>query len=121
MRVVVCGGRNFNDFYSLTMALNAIHLITPITELIEGGAKGADLLANVWATFKGIKITTVRAEWEKYGKRAGFIRNMKMAEMKPDCVIAFPGGAGTQNMIHQARLRGIQVSEVVIREHEPQL
>jgi len=118
MRVIVCGGRNFDDFYSLAMALNTIHLITPITEVIEGGAKGADLLANVWATFKGIKVTTVRAEWEKYGKKAGMVRNAQMAEMKPDAVIAFPGGVGTKNMIYQAKIRGIQVCEVNIRERK---
>jgi hypothetical protein len=116
VRIVVCGGRKFNDWESLKATLDFIHAFETITELIEGGAPGADLLANCWGQFNGVKVTTVRAEWEKYGKKAGFIRNVKMAEMRPKAVVSFPGGSGTHSMITQARIRGIQVCEVVIRE-----
>lgn len=117
MRVVVCGGRDFDDWEVVKVVLGAIHTFEPITELIEGGATGADLLARMWAEWEAdVPVTTVRAEWRKYGKRAGIIRNAKMADMRPDLVIAFPGGRGTQNMIMQARSRGIQVSEVTVRE-----
>lgn len=115
MRIVVCGGRTFDDWEALKAVLDALHAFEAITEVIEGGAAGADMLARLWAEWEhDIPVTTVLAEWKKYGPKAGPLRNVRMAEMKPDLVVAFPGGQGTQNMIMQARTRGIQVSEVKI-------
>jgi hypothetical protein len=55
----------------------------------------------------------VSAEWEKFGKKAGFIRNEKMLALgKPDLVVAFPGGVGTAMMVRLARKQGIRVIEV---------
>lgn len=116
MRIVVCGGRKFNDWRALKATLDFLHAFEPITELIEGGALGADHLANCWAVFNRIKVTTVRADWVRHGRKAGFLRNVKMAEMRPKLVVAFPGGSGTHSMITQAKIRGIQVSEVKIRD-----
>ena len=50
------------------------------------------------------------ANWKKHGRAAGPIRNKQMLEeAKPDLVIAFPGGAGTANMVKQAREAGVKV------------
>lgn len=53
------------------------------------------------------------AQWDIYGKQAGVLRNLQMiTEGKPDVVVAFPGGAGTANMVRQARAYRIRVIEV---------
>jgi len=91
-------------------ALDAIHAETPITHLIQGGADGVDKFAGGWAAFKpGIVRYVCHAEWDKYGRMAGPIRNCRMLEWKPDLVVAFPGGAGTANMVKQAEAAGVKI------------
>ena len=109
MKIIVCGGRNFNDVDLLCQALDAACRSYSITEIIEGGARGADYLAGFWADKKGLKHTVVMADWDKHGKAAGPIRNQQMLDLKPDAVMAFPGGKGTEHMTHIATKAGIPV------------
>jgi hypothetical protein len=84
-------------------------------EIIEGGAKGADTLAHQWATEHKRPVHTFKANWEEYGKRAGFIRNKQMLdEGKPHVVLAFFSDShnkskGTAMMIKLAKKSGIEV------------
>lgn len=101
MRVLVCGGRNFNDMAIINHVLTVI--FNGITELIAGDASGADSIALEWARTNNVRSFMYPAEWHKYGVLAGPIRNRRMiVEGKPDWVIAFPGGKGTANMLMQA-------------------
>lgn len=111
MRVLVCGGRRFNDALTLGSWLGGIHKNNgPITVLIEGGAKGADFLARRFAEYQGIRVQTYKADWDRFGPSAGPLRNKRMIEDgKPDLVVAFPGGRGTTNMTEQAEAAGIKV------------
>ena len=98
--ILVCGGRDYSD-YSRVGEVLAEH-VTQNDVLIEGGARGADTLARQWATENGVHVATVKALWDYYGKSAGFLRNDAMRKLKPDLVIAFPGGAGTAMMVDLA-------------------
>lgn len=111
MRVLVCGGRDFNDALTLGSWLGGIHKNNgPITLLIEGGAKGADYMARKFAEWQGIPTKTFPADWDQHGKAAGPIRNKQMLdEGKPDLVVAFEGGRGTANMIELAKKAGVKV------------
>lgn len=110
MRVLVCGGRNYTDYEKLAAVLDELDLNERFTTLIEGGAKGADSLAKNWAVIRDIIVEEYKANWDTYGKSAGWIRNTEMlVKGKPDLVIAFPGGKGTHNMIRQATQAGIKV------------
>jgi predicted Rossmann-fold nucleotide-binding protein len=110
MRLLVCGGRDYKNVSAVRHVLYAIHRKKVITCLIEGGATGADALAQEWARMVGIPVKTYPADWEKHEKAAGPIRNALMIEDgKPDGVVAFPGGRGTANMIDLARKAGIMV------------
>ena len=112
MRVIVCGGRDFDDVSAVRHALTAAHARRPITLLIEGGQTGADRLAREWAKAEGVPFVTVEAEWQRFGPAAGPIRNSKMlTEQKPDAVIAFPGNKGTRDMVTIARKAGVPVWE----------
>lgn len=112
-RILVCGGRDFTNRDFVFSTLDAFRLVYPtISIVIEGGARGADALAKEWAIHRGLSLTTYKADWGQHGKAAGHIRNKQMlVEGKPDCVVAFPGGAGTRNMIGQARAAGIPAFE----------
>lgn len=119
MRVLVTGGRDFLDVRWMHAGLDLLHETLPggITEIIEGGASGADLRARWWAERNGVKLTEVRAEWEKHsaglkmGQKnpAGMIRNNAMLDLKPDIVFATPGGRGTEHMVGIAQRRGVRV------------
>ncbi|MDF3607511.1 DUF2493 domain-containing protein [Paracoccus sp. DMF-8] len=108
MRVLVCGGRDFNDKEKAFAVLNQIRP----TFIIEGGAKGADTLAWLWRkrNLSSDNHLTIEARWDVDGKAAGPIRNQRMIdEGKPDLVVAFPGGRGTADMVRRAKRAGIEV------------
>lgn len=111
MRVLVCGGRDFADVDAVNRELDRIHARTPISCIIEGGARGADYLASRWSARNDIsEHARFPADWTLHGKRAGPIRNQRMIDQgKPDLVVAFPGGSGTADMITRAKLAGLRV------------
>lgn len=112
-RVLVCGGRDYADYWTVFEVLDGQHKSDPISCLIEGGALGADRFARRWATDRGVRLQTFDADWMKYGRSAGPIRNKAMLAVgRPDLVIAFPGGRGTANMVRQAREFDIPVLEL---------
>lgn len=109
MRVLVTGGRDFNDALTLGSWLGGVHKDHGIDVLIEGGAAGADYMARKFAEWAGIAVETYPADWSQ-GKSAGPIRNLQMLEEgRPDLVVAFEGGKGTANMVKQARKAGVRV------------
>lgn len=110
MRVLVCGGRGYMDFKTLTRVLDEIKP----TVIINGDAPGADGMSSCYGQNNGIPVISVRAQWDYYDRAAGPIRNAWMLEhCKPiDLVVAFPGKAGTANMVKQAKEAGIPVREI---------
>lgn len=121
MRVLVCGGRKFEDFDLMLETLSK-YFNGPGDTLIHGCAKGADQLAEYVLTMHMFSelsnipaIQRFPADWEKHGKAAGPIRNQQMLdEGKPDLVLVFPGGKGTADMVLKAEkacIRTIIVEE----------
>lgn len=126
-KVIVCGGRNFNDVPLLWRTLDRIaHNYGGIKRIIDGASddvtgpyKGADYWANQWAIASGIPTHRCHAEWKIHGKSAGPIRNQAMLNEKPDLVVAFPGGYGTADMVRRARAAGIEVVAVKAEQRAP--
>lgn len=115
MRVLVCGGRDFDDQALLDATLDRLHQVHVFTVLIEGNARGADRMAGAWAEAQGIAHEIFSADWETLGAKAGPIRNQQMLdEGRPDLVVAFPGAGGTDHMKRIARAGGIEVVEVEV-------
>lgn len=113
MRVIICGGRTYRNVPQFVRVLaNFQRKFGAITEVLSGGATGADALAEMWALLKDVKLTIKRANWIAHGVSAGPIRNREMLKERPDYVIAFPGGSGTANMIHEAQKAGVKVLTV---------
>ncbi|HJP82254.1 MAG TPA: DUF2493 domain-containing protein [Fimbriimonadaceae bacterium] len=112
MKVLVCGGRDYSNYDHLGAMLDEIHEKTPITTIVHGAAKGADLMAGIWARLNGIPIKGYPADWKRHGRAAGPIRNQEMLDKEhPDLVVAFPGGTGTAGMVKLARVAGVEVIE----------
>jgi hypothetical protein len=113
LRLLVCGGRGYADRDAVFAVLDRVHAERGIRGIIEGGGTGADTLAREWAKERGVRCVTVPADWT-FGRRAGPMRNAVMVAMKPDGVVAFPGGRGTADCCAQARAAGITVWEPML-------
>lgn len=108
MRTIICGGRNYafrNEDYEL---LNALHEKHRFTLVLSGAARGADMYGEIWARLNNIPVERHPADWARWGKSAGPIRNSEMANLA-DAVVAFPGGAGTSDMLRKAREKGLAI------------
>lgn len=108
MIVLICGGRNFGDMPRFRAVMAKFTEKNAITCVVQGGARGADLCAKLWAKENNIHMAEVNALWEN-GKGAGLARNSVMLSLGVDCVIAFPGGKGTADTVRKAFDKGIPV------------
>ena len=106
-RVVVAGSRGYTDYSAAEAYID--DCVRSIREqydmvFVSGGCKGADQLGEMYAEKHGIHVEKYSAEWKKYGRRAGPIRNRKMAEIA-DLVICFWDGKskGTESLIKYAK------------------
>lgn len=128
MRVLCCGDRNWTSYEIIRKELEKF---PKDTEIIQGCANGADKMSANIAKSLGLKFISSKdnndiinnpgfpADWKKYGRAAGPIRNKQMLdEGKPDLVLAFhtdiKNSKGTKNMIQQAKDRGIKI--ILIKE-----
>lgn len=111
MKVIIAGGRDFNDYEQLETACDFILSKThkKIT-IVSGAARGADTLGEQYAMNRGYQIDSHPADWS-LGKRAGFVRNEEMAK-EADALIAFWDGTsrGTASMIQLAERYGLKVA-----------
>lgn len=117
MRVVVTGSRHWLDARAVRMSLdeyfNCVAEVdhgSAIARVAAGDATGVDDAAIMWARSKGLECAVYPAEWTRYGRIAGPARNERMllAE-RPTALLAFPGGAGTDDCVKRARRLGILI------------
>lgn len=111
MRVLVCGGRDYNDYENVCDVLARLdyRFHDDYFTIVQGGARGADALAKRWAIEMHVPYEEYKADWDKHGKSAGFIRNQEMLDTGIDLVVAFPGGNGTAHTVRNAHRMGIMV------------
>lgn len=112
MKLLVCGGRDFKDTAFIFATLDKVHERKPVSIVIQGGADGADAIAKAWAKTRNIHHAQVDAIWRPNGvldRGAGPKRNRAMLLLAPDAVVAFPGGAGTADMVKAARAAKVRI------------
>lgn len=115
-KVIVAGGRNFNNYELLKECMNkALREIqkTHDIEIVSGTANGADTLGEQYAQDFLYPVKRFPADWKSHGRAAGIKRNTQMAEYA-DALVAFWDGVsrGTKNMIGQAKEHKLQVQVV---------
>lgn len=116
MRVIVAGSREIVDFSIIESAI--IKSGFAITEIISGTARGVDKLGELYGEKNNIRVTRFPADWNRYGKSAGYIRNEEMAK-NADALIAIWDGKsrGTKNMIDIATKKELKVFVLMMRDH----
>ena len=114
MRVIIAGSRDITDARIVAAAIIAAGF--PITEVINGTARGVDTLGDQWASWHNKPVKRFPADWKLHGLAAGYIRNEEMAKYAmsdktiPGALIAVTNGSkGTQHMIDIAHRYGMQV------------
>jgi len=110
MKIIIAGGRNFRDYDKLRESCDNILVNQKEVEIVSGTAVGADTLGERYAQEKGYEVKKFPAQWDLYGKSAGYKRNQQMAEYA-DGLIAFWDGKskGTKHMIDIANKMGLKV------------
>lgn len=120
IRIIVAGSRNFNNYSLLEQSLMdyiAGNFDPNEIEIISGGARGADSLGERFARECQLKLKRFPADWDRYGKSAGYRRNTEMADyakQETGVLFAFWDGQsrGTQHMINLATTKGLEVHVV---------
>lgn len=112
-KIIIAGGRDFMDYNLLKEKTNKILQEKKVTHkivIISGCARGADTLGLRYASENAFDVEEYPADWNKYGKKAGYVRNVEMAE-NADALIAFWDGKskGTKHMIDIATERNLPI------------
>lgn len=114
-KVIVAGGRDFADYAYLKEKLDEVFaslgdLDSHPIEIISGMAKGADTLGIRYAEEHKLTMVLYPANWKKYPRMAGILRNMNMLVTATHLVAFWDGKShGTKHMIEIAKAKGIPV------------
>ena len=120
LHILVCGGRHFDDYDLLEKIIDDVVSQSGCNdiEIISGHCAGADRLGELYAERHNALSKIFPAEWKKYGKCAGPIRNKQMidyiSEFEHKIVIAFTSAntKGTKNTIALAKKTNIPIIEM---------
>lgn len=114
MKIIIAGCREFNDYNLLCKYCDKALSLQNKIEIVSGTANGADKLGEQYANEKGYNIKKFPADWNKYGKSAGYKRNEEMAKYA-DALIAFwdTKSKGTKHMIDLANRYKLKVKIVI--------
>lgn len=113
-KVLVCGGRAYNDVHKVYEALDRVYgKYGDELVIVHGAAPGADTLAEEWAKDREVEYMGFPARWKKEGRQGGPKRNKRMRDKSmPDACVAFPGGVGTAGMVDLMKEIGAPVWEI---------
>lgn len=100
MKLLIAGSRDFSDYKLLKDKVNEMRTRFKITEIVSGTARGADRLGERYAENNNLSLSRFPADWNKYGKRAGYLRNAVMADYCDIAIIFWNRESrGTKHMI----------------------
>lgn len=114
-KIVVCGSRSFCDMDKVRKVMPFFLSRLGDVVIVSGAARGADALGELWAAEMGMDVMRFPADWGRFGRSAGMIRNADMCAVADGCVAFWDGvSRGTKGMIDLCRRRGVPVRVVMI-------
>ncbi len=120
---LVCGSRDWPQDKLWFVTAKMIELIPQDATVLTGGARGVDHHAHFEAVRLRRQTQVIKADWDAYGKRAGYLRNIAMLDIGPAAVLAFHWGRskGTAHTIREAYKRSIPVHRFVEYDLRPDI
>lgn len=115
MRLAVVGSRGITDKKLIWGEIDAyIHEVGEACDLIiSGGARGVDSIAEAWADANSVPTSIWLADWDKFGKSAGYRRNMDIIAESTHVLAIYDGQSkGTMHSIKLATDKGKQLKVV---------
>ena len=114
MRLIIAGGRTFTNLALMTEKLDELIDVTDeAITVISGTARGADQTGEAYAELRGYEVERFPAQWEVYGRSAGYKRNAQMADIATHCVVFWDGQSrGSKHMIDLATTKGLELRVV---------
>lgn len=110
MRVIIAGGRDFDDYDIAKKKLDFLLKDVKDITIVSGGAKGADSIGEQYAINNKLSLIQCKANWNKFGKSAGYIRNKEMAEISHALIAIWDGKSkGTKHMIDIAKKYNLKI------------
>lgn len=116
MKVIIAGSRSIKDYLIVKQAIKSSGFI--ITEIVSGTAQGVDRLGESWAFQNGILVKRFFPDWDKYGRSAGYRRNVEMAEYADALIAIWDGKSrGTKHMIDIANKNNLKCEVQYVTYH----
>lgn len=116
MKTIIAGSRSITDYKLVSRAINMFLDDLGVTEVVSGCANGVDTLGERWAKENSVPVARFPAEWNKYGRGAGPIRNKEMAEYADALILIWDGQSkGSKNMLDVANKNGLRVFNCQIK------
>ncbi len=110
MKTIIAGSRTITDYSIVETAIQESGF--EITKVISGMAKGVDTLGEQWAHHNNIDIVLCPANWDKFGKSAGYRRNIEMADIAEALIVIIENKSrGSSHMLQIAKDRGLMIFE----------
>ena len=118
-RVIVAGSRTISDECLIDDCMFKVYAYYSDRDIevewVVGGAAGVDTIAEGIGNSNGNVVTVFEADWKRYGKSAGYKRNVQMAEYADELLAIWDGKSkGTKHMIDIARAEGLVLEIVVL-------
>ncbi|MCK5560131.1 MAG: DUF2493 domain-containing protein [Thermoplasmata archaeon] len=115
MKIIIAGSRQITDYDLLLAAISESGF--EIDQVISGAAQGVDALGERYAAENGITLVSKPAQWHAFGPRAGFIRNVEMANCADGLIALWDGkSSGTRHMVKTAYGKNLAVYIKLIGE-----
>ena len=113
MRTIIAGGRNITDYALVEAAVSECGW--KITEVVSGTASGADSLGEQWALAHGVMLKQFPANWDRFGKSAGYKRNQDMAAYADALILVWDGvSKGSGHMLAIANAKRMRIYQKVV-------
>lgn len=124
MKLIIAGSRSFKDYNLLKSTID--NYISNIDkrelEIVSGCALGADKLGEKYALENNIEVVKFPANWDKYGKQAGYLRNLQMAEFATDCIVFRVDGIKSKGSTHMINIaKNNKLNLVIVEINSDQL
>ena len=111
-KIIVAGSRNVTDYSLVESKLDYYfqNLDPKTIEIVSGGARGVDKLGERYAKEHGLACKVFPADWNRFGRSAGYKRNCEMGSYATHLVAFWDGQSpGTKHMIEYAKKRNLNI------------